>query len=177
MAFVDDDQVEEIGRKLFEDVVGLLGTSDGLVEGKVNLVGLVDRAVRDLGHRAAEGFEVIRARLIDEDVAVGEEENAFLHARFPEAPDDLERDVGLARAGRHHEQEAILTTRDGFDGTVDGCHLIIAQFPAGAVIVVCLLDERKPGGGDAGRIRVSGPEGRRAGKFLEGKLPLNLPFG
>ena len=41
--------------------------------------------------------------LVDEDVAVGEEEDALGGLVLPKPPDDLERGVGLARAGGHHK--------------------------------------------------------------------------
>ena len=76
--------------------------------------------LRDLGHRLAEGLEVVGLGLVDQDVAVGEEEDAFLRARLPQPPDDLERGVGLAGAGGHDEEDAILALGDGLDGAVDG---------------------------------------------------------
>ena len=107
MALIDDDQVEEVRRELAEQLLPLLGTSDGLVEPEVDLVRgidpslLVERrgqvnlgavlafdglgACAELGHRGAEGPEVVDHRLIDEDVAVGEEQDAFLAAGLPQA--------------------------------------------------------------------------------------------
>ena len=108
VALVDDDQVEEVGRELLVDVAGLLGAGDGLVEGEVDFVGLVDLSLLDLGHRRAERLEVVGLGLVDEDVAVGEEQDALLDAGLPEPPDDLERGVGLAGAGGHDKQDAVL---------------------------------------------------------------------
>ena len=45
MAFVDDDQVEEAGRKLAEQLLPLLRASDGLIEAKIDFVGGVDAAL------------------------------------------------------------------------------------------------------------------------------------
>jgi hypothetical protein len=86
----------------------LLGAADGLIEREVNLVGFVHLPVGDLGHRGAEGLEVVGAGLIHEDVAVGQKEDAFLGLGLPQPPDDLERDEGLARAGSHDEQDAVV---------------------------------------------------------------------
>ena len=70
------------------------------------------RAGAELGHRRAERPEVVDHRLVDEDVAVGEEQNPLLPSGLPEPPDDLKRGVGLAGAGRHHEQDAVLPFGD-----------------------------------------------------------------
>jgi hypothetical protein len=64
MAFVDDDQIEEIGRELLVDVLLFLGAGDRLVERQVDFVGLVDLAVADLGHRLPEGLEVVGLGLV-----------------------------------------------------------------------------------------------------------------
>ena len=98
----------------------------------------------DLGHLAAERLEVVHARLVDEDVAVGEEEDALLCAGFPEPPDDLERGVGFAGAGGHDEQDAVLAFGDGLDGAVDGDVLVVARLlcPEPGTIVV-LRDHRQ----------------------------------
>ena len=142
VALVDDDQVEEAGRELAEELLALLRAGDGLVEAEIDLVGGVDaallverrgefdlgavvaldglRAGAELRHRRAEGAEVVDHRLVDEDVAVGEEEDALLAAGLPQPPDDLEGGVGLAGAGGHDEQDAVLALGDGLDGGVDG---------------------------------------------------------
>ena len=40
---------------------------------------------RELRHRGAEGAEVVHHRLVDQHVAVGEEQDALLAARLPQA--------------------------------------------------------------------------------------------
>ena len=104
-----------------------LGAGDRLVERKVDFVGLVDRAVGDLGHRLAERLEVVGLGLVGEDVAIDQEEDALLGARLPQPPDDLERGVGLAGAGGHDQQDAVLAAGDGLDGAVDGDELVVAR--------------------------------------------------
>ena len=138
VALVDDDQVEEVGRELLVDVLLLLGAGDGLVEAEVDLERLVDRAVGDLGHRLTERLEVVGLGLVGEDVAIDEEEDALLGARLPQPPDDLEGGVGLAGAGGHDEQDAVLAAGDGIDRAVDGDELVVAGRLAGAVVVVVL---------------------------------------
>ncbi len=100
VTFVDDDEVEKVAGELPVELLAFLGAGDGLVECKVNLVGGVDapmllvyrcrelhfgaivaldglRAGAELRHGGAEGAEVVHHRLVDEDIAVGKEENAL----------------------------------------------------------------------------------------------------
>ena len=160
MALVDHDQVEEAGRELAEQLLPLLRAGDRLIEAEIDLEGGVDppllvererqvdrRAVlpldglgvgRQLRHRRAERAEVVHHRLVDQHVAVGEEQDALLAARLPQPPDDLERGVGLARAGRHDQQDAVAALGDGLDRGVDGVDLIIARGLAAAVVEIVL---------------------------------------
>ena len=142
VALVDDDQVEEVRRELLVDVLLFLGAGDGLIEREVDLEGLVDGAVGDLGHRLTERLEVVGLGLVGEDVAVDEEEDALLGAGLPQPPDDLKGGVGLAGAGGHHEQDAVLAAGDGLDGAIDGDELVVARRFAGAVVVVVLRGDR-----------------------------------
>ena len=177
MALVDDDQVEEVGRELLVDVAGLLGAGDGLVEGEVDLVGLVDLSLLDLGHRRAERLEVVRLGLVDQDVAVGEEQDALLDPGLPEPPDNLERGVGLAGARRHDNQNAILSVGDCLDRAVDGVELVVTGRLAGAVVVVALGDDRQPIRRDLLPLAVSLPEFIRRRERVEGEFLLDLRVG
>ncbi len=149
MALVDDDQVEEAGRELAVELLALLRAGDRLIEAEIDLEGGVDAPLpverqrqvdlaavlpldglgvgRKLRHRRAERAEVVHHRLVDQHVAVGQEQDALLAARLPQAPDDLERGVGLAGAGRHHQQHAVAALGDGLDRGVDGVDLIVAR--------------------------------------------------
>ena len=120
MTLVDDDQVKEIRGELRVDVLLFLNAGHGLVEAEVNLECLIDGTVRNLGHRLAERLEVVGLGLVGEDVAIDEEEDAFLGSRFPKAPDDLKGSIGLARAGRHDEQDAVHAAGNGVHRAVDG---------------------------------------------------------
>ena len=99
------------------------------------------RTGAELRHGGTEGPKVVDHRLIDKDVAVGEVKNAFLATGLPQAPDDLKRRVGLAGAGGHDEEDAVLALGDGFDGFVDGDALVVARLLAAAVVVVVLEDD------------------------------------
>ena len=160
MAFVDHDQVEEFARKLAEDFLPLVWPGDGLVETKINLVGGVDTAplvqregqisgaavlpldrlgiCRELRHRSAKRTEVVDHGLVDQDVAVGEEQDALLLAGLPETPDDLEGCVGLSGARRHDKQQSVLPFGYGLYRSIDRVHLIIARYLSAAIIMVIL---------------------------------------
>ena len=142
MAFVNDDQVKKARREFPEKLLALLRPGDGLIEAQVNFIGRVDaalfverrgefdlgavcaldglRARAELGHCRAERPEIIDHRLIDEDVAVGKEQDALLAPGLPQPPDNLKRGVGLAGAGSHDEQDAVLALCDRFYRGVDG---------------------------------------------------------
>jgi hypothetical protein len=51
----------------------------------------------------------------------------FLGPGLPQPPDDLEGGVGLAGAGGHDQQDALLAAGDGFDRAVDGVELVVAR--------------------------------------------------
>ena len=197
MALVDDDEIEEAGRELAKELLALLRPGDCLVEAEIDLVGSVDappsvegagqlpgravrafdglRSRRQLGHRRAKGPEVVDHGLVDQHVAVGQEQDAFLATCLPEPPDDLERGVGLARSGCHDQQDAVRTLGDRLDGSVDGVDLVVARGLAAAVVEVVLEDDglglrRQPLPGTIARPQVVGRrEGVEAdGGFLPG---------
>jgi hypothetical protein len=82
--------------------------------------------------------EIIDHGLNDKDVAVGERQDALFPACFPQAPDNLKRRVGLAGAGRHDKQYAVLALGDGFNRGIYGAGLVVARALAAAVIKVIL---------------------------------------
>ena len=130
MALIDDDQVKKARREFPEKLLALLRPGDGLIKPQINLVGSVDaalfverrgefdlgpvcaldglRARTELGHCRTERPEIIHHRLIDEDIAVGKEQDAFLAPGLPQPPDNLKRGVGLAGAGSHDEENPVL---------------------------------------------------------------------
>jgi hypothetical protein len=83
VTLVDNHEVEEIRGELLVDVLLLLGAGDSLIEAEVDLESLVHRAVGDLGHRLAEGLEVVGLGLVGEDIAVDEEQDALLGTGLP----------------------------------------------------------------------------------------------
>ena len=127
MALVDDDQIEEVGAELLVDVSLFFGAGHRLIEREVDLIGLVGLPLLDLGHGRAERLEVVGHGLIDQDVAVGQKQDALLRLGLPKPPDDLKGGEGLAGAGGHDQQDAILAAGNGLDGLVDGQQLVIAR--------------------------------------------------
>lgn len=77
VAFVDHDQVEEVAGELLVDVHLFFSTSHRLIERQVDFVGGVYLASGDFGHRLAEGLKVVVLCLVDQDVAVGKEQDSF----------------------------------------------------------------------------------------------------
>ena len=96
---------------------------------------------RQPGHRRAEWPEVVDHGLVDQHVAVGQEQDALLAAGLPEPPDDLERGVGLAGARRHDQQDAVAVPGDRLDGGVDGIDLVVARGLAGTAVEIVLEDD------------------------------------
>ena len=150
MALVDDDEVEEVRRILAEVGAGLAvlrraaheGLEDREEQAAVlgHLALLPDVLRRDPHHGIlGEGGEGV-IRLVGEDVAVGEEEDARAAVRFAaqvpaaveELPADLEGDEGLARAGGQRQQDAVAAGGDGLQHAVDGDVLVVAalEIPA-----------------------------------------------
>jgi hypothetical protein len=64
-------------------------------------------------HGRPERLEVVGPGLVDEDLAVGQEEDALPGRRLPQPPDDLEGGVGLAGAGGQDQQDALLPLGNG----------------------------------------------------------------
>ena len=111
MALVHDDEVEEVAGVFLVEAGTVLVFGDGLIDREIHLAALDDLAVLDLVAGIAEGNEGLVLWVIDEDVAVGEEEDlrrltgivGAIPTGLPELPADLEGDDGLAGAGRHRE--------------------------------------------------------------------------
>ena len=131
------------------------------------------RTGAELRHRRAERAEIVDHRLVDEDVAVGKEEDALFAAGLPQPPDDLKRGVGLARAGRHDQQDAVLALGDGLDRGIDGIDLIVARSLAAAVVEVVLQDDLLRLGVSPFQSRYCAQRsaGRREGVERRGRLP------
>ena len=111
MAFVHDDEVEEVGRIFAVQTGAAFVLGNGLIDGEVDFPPFADFAVGDLPSGIAERSEGLVLRIVDQDVAVGQIENlgAAVFAGpvpegVPELPANLEGDQGLAGAGRHRQQ-------------------------------------------------------------------------
>ncbi len=102
---------------------------------------------------AEDALEVLAHRVGDQDVPVGEVEDAIvalvagtLHAApvVPELPDQLQRRERLARAGRHDQENAPVPSGGGEEHLVDGPPLVVPQLLDAAVRVQVLPVERGP---------------------------------
>src|SRR3546814_5631463 len=87
-------------------------SGDSLIEREIDFVGFICLAVGNLRHRAAKRLEVVRLRLVNEDVAVGEEQNPLLCTCLPYPPEHLKRVVGFASPRRHNEQQPHTNTEE-----------------------------------------------------------------
>jgi len=111
MAFVHDDEVEEVRRVCSKESGTTLVIGESLVDREIHLAALHDLARFDLVACVAEGREDAVLGLIDQDVSVGEIQNAraailacSIPARRPKLPADLEGNSGLSGAGRHRDE-------------------------------------------------------------------------
>jgi hypothetical protein len=132
MAFVHDDEIEEIAREFSVETGAVFVSCDRLIRRKVHFAAQ-DYLAFNLVPCVAERSEDYCLRIVDEKVAVGEVQNAGLAMlarsvppRRPQHPADLERHVRLAGTGRHREQNAALAPSDCFDGALDRDVLIVA---------------------------------------------------
>src|SRR5438132_11042571 len=98
MAFVDDNQVEEILRVFFVQSRAIFVLRQSLIDGEIDLAALDRVAIFNLRARVAELREDFIFRIIDENVAVGEIKNfraamftASIPTRVPEFPTNLKR--------------------------------------------------------------------------------------
>ena len=167
VTLVHDDQVEEVGRKLAIDILPFLRPRDSLVEGEVNFVGFVHLALDDFGHFVAEEAEIVGHRLVDQDVPVGQVEDAARPLRPPQPPDDLKRGVGLPGAGRHHQQDAALPLGDGAHRPVDRHLLVVARRAAVAVEVIILRGDLRHLSGHARLLHIAQPKCIGRGEFFQ----------
>ena len=161
MAFVDDDEVEEIRRELLVDIPLFLDAGYRLVQRQVDLVALVDllghRADRqikfldpdltlsidpldalgvraELRHGTLERAEVVDHGLVDQDVAVGQEKDPLAGADLPQPPDDLECRISLAGTRSHDQQHTLATASDRLHRAVDGLDLVVPRGLARRVV-------------------------------------------
>ena len=109
MTLVNDDQIEESGAEFFEQFLSFFRTGDGLIKPEINLVRGVDAALvvgafferegeinfaavrpfdgfgagAELGHPATKRAKVVDHRLVNQNVAVGQKQDALFLPGFP----------------------------------------------------------------------------------------------
>ena len=157
MAFIDHDEVEEIGRVLAKPGGGLAvhrrAAHEGLEDGEkdagvgghptlfAQVIGFDSR--QGVFFEGGKGGEVVEG-LIGEVVAIGQKQDAGpargLATEVPaggkQLPEDLEGDRGFAGAGGQREQDAVLAGGDGLQHPLHGDLLVKADLPAAALVGV-----------------------------------------
>src|SRR5262249_39123245 len=110
-----------------------LVVSESLVDREIHLAALHDLARFNLMTRITERRKDAVLGLINQDVSVGEIQNAgaailacSIPARRPELPTDLEGNGGLSGAGRHRDEYTCSAFDDRFDHAIDRDLLVVA---------------------------------------------------
>ena len=88
---------------------------------------VIGLCVFEFDHVVFERCEIAMHGLVDQIVAIREEQHALFQSAFPEAPDKLKRHIRFARAGRADDENLPLALEDGLSGLVDNDALIIAR--------------------------------------------------
>ena len=114
--------------------------------------------------------------MVDQDVSVSQEEDALLLSGLPKPPNDLKGGVGLAGASGHDQEDSVLPLCDGFQGAVDGLHLVVTGFFTAWVEVVVLGNCFLVLIGQAPRLAVPLPKNGRSGETIKRNFLFDL-FG
>ena len=133
VTLIHDDEIKEIGAVFPIEAGATLVLGNGLVGGEIHLTALDDFAL-NLPAGIAEGGELFVLRIVYEDGAVGEVQDAgatrlagAVPASAPELPADVEGHIRLAGTGWHVDQHMALAAGDCGDDAVDGDLLVIAE--------------------------------------------------
>src|SRR5690606_14746360 len=99
MAFVNDDEIEEVARILSVEAGTVLVTRDGLVDREIHVAALDRHAASYLVTGVAKRAEILCHRIVDQDVAISEKQDLRvpvhpfgIPACRPQLPADLEGD-------------------------------------------------------------------------------------
>ena len=157
MTLIYDDEIKKIGAELFVGVFGFV-VRKPLIEREVDVVGGIDDSVFDDSHGLFEVAKVAAHGLVDQGGAVREEQDALFDAAFPKPIDNLGRDIGFSRAGRHDQQHPLIASCDGLNRPVSGDLLIVARRTLASVGEIVLGDDRFAVRRDAFVRGVFGPE-------------------
>lgn len=179
MTFIDNGEVEEVRRIVPEKPSAALVLGERLLRGEIHLPAFDDLAGFDLVARVPEGREGFVLRVVDEDVAIREEQDARLAifpgrvpAARPELPTNLEDHDGLAGARRHREKQTFLSGKNGFDRAVDGDLLIVARRLAADRIVRGDQVLHPLGRVDSAAVLISSPKVIRSGEVGNARFRL-----
>ena len=151
MTLIHDDESEEVGREVREQLLAVELLVEVLVVGEEDLSDQVissrdDILVQDDALMGAEGREG-PVGLILEAVSVGQEEHAIAgeNAAGQELPDELEHGEGFAGAGGHQQQHPLVVLREAVERLEDR-HLLVGaySFESDPVLVVGRLEDGPP---------------------------------
>ena len=126
----------------------------------------------DLMDRFLQGCKVLRDGLIHEVISVCKVQNLLLQSRLQQAVHDLKSRVGLACAGCHDQQDAILTLSNGFHSTVNCVSLIITGSVGCLTGIVGLVDSLDFSRSQALFCLISGKQFIGCWELIEIDLPL-----
>lgn len=113
MALIDNNQVKEIFGIVLVDAFPDLTASDRLIDREIDVTALADFTATNFKAGVAKNAEILVLRIIDQNIAVGEEKDFWLSvlilcvpAAVPKLPTDLERDGGFPGASTQRHQHA-----------------------------------------------------------------------
>ena len=138
MAFVDDDQVEEVRAEFAVGVLVLIVVGQTLIQRQIDLVGFVDLLLLDDRHFVFEVAEIASACLVDQGIPVRQKQDALFRPSLPQSVNDLKGGIGFTGTGGHCQQDALLTFGNGLYSAVDGNLLVVAGVTTGAVEEIIL---------------------------------------
>ena len=163
MTLIHDNEIKETAAKLFIGVFGFV-VRKPLIEREIDIVGRIDILVFDDGHRLLEGAKIVTHRLVNQSCSVCEKQDALLGTAFPKAMDNLERGVGFARTGSHHQKHPLIALRYCLNSAIDCYLLIVAGRTSASIPEIVLSDNGFSFRSDASIGFVFGPECLGRGK-------------
>ena len=83
MALVDDDQIKEILTEFAVGVLIFIVVRKALIQRKIDFIGFVDFLMLDDRHFVFEVTKITAPGLVDQGVAVGQEQDAFFGTGLP----------------------------------------------------------------------------------------------
>src|ERR1039458_7796514 len=173
MAFVHEDEVEEIPRVFPIEPWPIGVAGQPLVDGKVHLAAFY-RFPLDLVARLTEGREHLCLRLIHQDIAVRQIQDSWppvfprlVPPGIPELPTDLKGDERLPGARRQREKDPLPALEYGLHGPVDRNLLVV---PRRLARNVAIGGKQRPSNLIGNRLRAAKPRPEILGTWKASEL-------